>query len=410
MEKAKIKIKSKEFKEKHRTSEKHFTRSRKMGFSDIVIFLLNLVKKTVQIELDKHMEIQEHRESISQQAFSKARQHISPEAFKEILEMSQKEAMESSEMKKHKGFRLFGVDASLINLEFTKELTKHFGIIQNKGCKARASILCELNDGIIIDAQLEKFAVGERQLALRHIKKFAEIKGEKDILIFDRGYISRELIFEMEQLGVFYVIRVPKKYNSEIDATNKSDFQINLEYQGESREIRVIKVKLENETEVLVTNLKLSDFKTSEFKEIYFKRWKIETKYDTLKNKLKIETLSGKTTISLYQDFYATIFISNIVAATKMSSDEAIAENNADKDLKYEYKTNESLLISKLKDKFVLALLTDSSRKSNKIIDEIIKSAAKNRIPIKPNRTFPRLHESFRCRRRALKMFPKNCF
>ena len=102
----------------------------------------------------------------------------------------------------------------MINLEFTKDLTEHFGVIKNKGCKARASIICELSDGIIIDAHLYKFSIGERQLALKHISKFIKIKGEKDILIFDRCYISRKLISEMEQVGIFYIIRVPKKYNT----------------------------------------------------------------------------------------------------------------------------------------------------------------------------------------------------
>ena len=56
-----------------------------MGFTSVVIFLLNMVKKAVQIELDRYMEIQDKEERISQQAISKARQNISPEAFKEIL-------------------------------------------------------------------------------------------------------------------------------------------------------------------------------------------------------------------------------------------------------------------------------------------------------------------------------------
>ena len=143
--------------------------------------------------------------------------------------------------------------------------------------------------------------------------------------------------------------------------------------------------------------------KASEFKELYFKRWPIETKYNMLKNKLKIETLSGKTVVSLYQDFYATIFIGNIVSITKMESDEIISDDNDNKELKYEYKTNENVLISKLRDRLVLALLADSDKKSIRIINSIVKDAAKNRVPVKPNRRFPRLHESLRCRRRALK-------
>ena len=381
-----------------------------MGFTSIVIFLLNMVKKAVQIELDRYMEIQDKEERISQQAISKARQNISPEAFKEILEVSQTTAMTSEELKRYKGYRLFGIDGTLISLEFTESFTSHFGVIKNKGCKARASILCELNDGIIMDAELDKFSIGERQLGLRHIKKFIKIKGEKDILIFDRGYISRELISEMEDAGINFIIRVPRKYNIEIDKTNKPDFFVSLKHEGKKLNVRVIKVELENETEVLITNLSAEAFRSDEFKELYFKRWPIETKYNMLKNKLKLETLSGKTVVSLYQDFYATIFISNIVSMTKMSGDEIIARDNIDKELKYEYKTNESVLISRLKDRFVLALISDNTIESVKIIDSIIKDAAKNRIPIKPNRRFPRLHASFRCRRRALKKFAKSCF
>ena len=153
-----------------------------MGFTSVVIFLLNMVKKAVQIELDRYMEIQDKEERISQQAISKARQNISPEAFKEILEVSQTTAMTSEELKRYKGYRLFGIDGTLISLEFTESFTSHFGVIKNKGCKARASILCELNDGIIMDAELDKFSIGERQLGLRHIKKFIKIKGEKDIV------------------------------------------------------------------------------------------------------------------------------------------------------------------------------------------------------------------------------------
>ena len=410
MMEVKKEVKSESYKERNKTAKKHFTRSRKLGFVAIIMFLLNLVKKAVQIELDKYMEIQKKKERISQQALSKARQHIRPEAFKEILEISQNKAMKSDELKRYKGYRLFGIDGTLLNIEHTSELTAHFGIIKNKGCRARASILCELSDGIIIDASLEKFATGERQLALRHIKKFSNIKGEKDILIFDRGYISRELIAEMTEVGINFIIRVPRKYNTEIDKTNKADFFVTLKYEKKNYNVRVIKVDLESEPEVLITNLPETEFKAHEFKSLYFKRWPIETKYNMLKNKLKIETLSGKTLISLYQDFYAIMFISNIVSMAKMSSDEIISEDNEDKELKYEYKTNENVLINKLKDRLVLALLTDNDKKSIRIINSIVKDAAKNRIPIKPNRRFPRLHESLRCRRRALKKFIKSCF
>ncbi|WP_139339560.1 transposase [Bacillus dakarensis] len=48
------------------------------------------------------------------------------------------------------------------------------------------------------------------------------------------------------------------------------------------------------------------------FKSLYFKRWGIETKYDELKSKLQIQKFTGDTPVSVEQDFYASMFLSNI--------------------------------------------------------------------------------------------------
>ena len=111
------------------------------------------------------------------------------------------------------------------------------------------------------------------------------------------------------------------------------------------------------ETEVLVTNVGRNPFKKSEFMELYFKRWPIETKYTTLKNKLKLENFSGRTLISVQQDFYATMFLSNLVAISKVIADESIQEMNREKNLMYDYQVNESMLIGHLKNRLVKCLL-----------------------------------------------------
>ena len=42
------------------------------------------------------------------------------------------------------------------------------------------------------------------------------------------------------------------------------------------------------------------------------KRWGIETFFGVLKGRLNLENFSGKTAESVKQDFYSTIFISNL--------------------------------------------------------------------------------------------------
>ena len=48
------------------------------------------------------------------------------------------------------------------------------------------------------------------------------------------------------------------------------------------------------------------------FKELYFLRWGIETYYDELKNKIKLEHFTGYSKTSVLQDFFCAVFITNL--------------------------------------------------------------------------------------------------
>ena len=80
--------------------------------------------------------------------------------------------------------------------------------------------------------------------------------------------------------------------------------------------IRFVQVILDNSTvEVLATNiLDNKILQTSDFMELYARRWGIETYYDVLKNRLSLENFTGLTALAIKQDFYATIFLTNYEA------------------------------------------------------------------------------------------------
>lgn len=82
----------------------------------------------------------------------------------------------------------------------------------------------------------------------------------------------------------------------------------------ESVKVRFVRVRLETgEYEVLVTNLlNTQDFPTEEFKTLYHLRWGVEGFYRILKSRLNLENFSGKTAESVYQDFYATVYLTGI--------------------------------------------------------------------------------------------------
>ena len=53
-----------------------------MSFKESILYMLNLAKKTMQIELNDFLEIKTY--TISKQAYSEGRQRIDPKAFIEI--------------------------------------------------------------------------------------------------------------------------------------------------------------------------------------------------------------------------------------------------------------------------------------------------------------------------------------
>ena len=143
--------------------------------------------------------------------------------------------------------------------------------------------------------------------------------------------------------------------------------------------------------EILITNLFDESLKIQDFKELYFKRWGVEIKYDELKNRLEIENFSGTTKIAIEQDFYASIYLSNMIELARKNSDDIVKSERENKTNKHEYKTNLNILIGSLKDKLVIMLLEPSPRKRNRIYKDIMKQVAKSSIPIRPDRQNPRV-------------------
>ena len=147
---------------------------------------------------------------------------------------------------------------------------------------------------------------------------------------------------------------------------------------------------LSEEIETLMTNLARNKFKKLEFEELYIKRWPIETRYNTIKNKFKLESFSGRTLVSVQQDFYATVFIVNLLSLAKVMADDSIEEMNQEKDLKYDDQVNESMLIGHLKNRLVKCFLVKNNKRRSKLLSEMMEDATLNRVLIRPGRSFER--------------------
>ena len=378
---------------KARTEPKHFSREGKLGFVNLLLFMLNFVKKSVQLELDLFMKMLDEQKQVSKQAFSKARQKISHKAFEELFYDTVKIAGRSEDMNTLRGMRVLAVDGTSLAVENTPELIAYYGC-SGRGATsatARVSALYDVLNEYLVDANIEKFSVGERELALQHIEHLDTTTIKKCLLIFDRGYASAELISTLFESNKHFLIRVRNKFNAEIDGIGLGDGVVAIKFEGKQYNVRVLKFPLETgEIETLITDLPSEILDISDGKEIYFKRWPIETRYDVVKEKLQLENFTGKTVLAVKQDFYASMFLSNIASFSKYISDAKISNDNESKELKYKYKTNTNLLIGKLKDNLVKIMLDNDPIRRGHAITALCHEFSKNRIPIRTRRQFLR--------------------
>jgi len=382
------------FKENARKNPKDFTRCRTMPFNMLIMHMITTLKSSSASALRRFfISVGIIFGTMAQQSYSEARQKVKVEAFVELLEESAKVMLENTNNTWH-GYCVFAIDGTKIKLPTDKKLLAYYGGLgkEKNVPTAQASILYDVLNDIVTHAAIGPMTDDERTLARGHLEVCkALLPDEKKLVIFDRGYPSFQLIELLETMGFKYVMRVKRTFNKDVDAQSKTDGYVWLK-QGEERIcVRVIKFLLDSgEEEVLLTNIADRRLGKSAFKKLYFMRWPIETKYDIVKNKLQIENFNTRTVEGIQQDFYATMLLANFVAAAAIDVIEEIQGERKNKDNKYTYKANINEIVGILKDRLVMALLSDSKKEQATIINFILTEIKKHVTPIKPNRSTSR--------------------
>jgi hypothetical protein len=374
-----------------RLSPKFFSRERKVGFSDIVMFILSFAKKTLQLELDSFFRIvKDGNMSITKQAFSAARQKISPTVFRTLQNEMVELFYTASDVRTYRGYRLLAIDGTTLEMKNSKELRDAFGFARNNAeptARARASALYDIENDIIVDAQLTHYDDSEKNLVQKHLERLKSIRKERELILFDRGYPSKELIASLLGDKIEFVMRTTSWFIKEVRDAKGNDTVVDVVSGKKQYKIRVLKIILcTGEEEILITSLLNKDMTVEDFKALYFKRWGIEVKYDELKNKLQLENFTGETPIAVEQDFYASMYLTNMVSFAKMHANEKIAESGEKKVTKHEYKVNVNVLIGKLKDNLIVMMLEESERKRKRIFNQVMQEIIRNRVPVRPGR------------------------
>jgi hypothetical protein len=183
-------------------------------------------------------------------------------------------------------------------------------------------------------------------------------------------------------------MRVQRGFSRETDRMRGGSATVKL---GEDVEVRALAFQLKSgETERLVTNLKAEEVEDGAFKELYYKRWPIETKYNQLKQKLELENFSGRLVDNIKQDFYAMMTVANMLASCLREANAKAKKDREGKDNKYEYSVNFNHAVGVFKDQLIKVVIAEDPLVGKQLMDEMILDMKRKVIPIRPNRDVPR--------------------
>ena len=140
------------------------------------------------------------------------------------------------------------------------------------------------------------------------------------------------------------------------------------------------------EVEVLCTSLLDQErYPYAVFKDLYHHRWPVEEDYKVLKLRVEVENWSGKSVLSIYQDFHAKVFTATLTALLAQPAQAVVAQQSQTK--KYTDQVNFAHLLSKMKDTVVRLL-------HRTVIADILASLWQIMLrtvePIRPGRQYPR--------------------
>ena len=405
-------ITSPDFLARHRQPRKDFTRQRKLPFHVLIAFLINFVRGSYQDELDKFFKticrFDVPKRVVSKVALTKARMKLKFEAFVELNRHLVTHFEKHFNPRTWFGFRLLAIDGSTTRLPMTEAITQHFGVWNGRqgapSPMARVSQLFDVLNKITVDAIIKPKNIGERELAAQHLLNVMP----NDLILLDRGYPAWWLFNLILSMNADFCARVsctkwkvvrrffrsglPEKI---IDLPVHTTSVAQCKQMGLDTtplKLRLIRIENDGKVVVLITSLiDMEQYPLNIFNDLYHQRWPIEEDYKIIKCRMELENFSGKSALSVYQDFHAKIFAKNLVWVLAFPVQNRLDDDRRIK--KYQYQINFTQAFSKSKG--VIALLFhETVKRVGRLIVDLQHIFQRTVEPIRPGRKYPRNHKA----------------
>ena len=203
------------------------------------------------------------------------------------------------------------------------------------------SSLYELKSKIPVDFELSSF-LDERKMAIEHLN----VLNSGDIVVYDRGYFSYNMLFLHYKKGIHAIFRLPSKSFKLIEefiSSTDLDRIVIIDPEGECRNrihrknpeidiiplsLRLIKYVISGVTYTIGTTLTdMQQYKAEEFADLYFSRWGIEELYKVSKVLIDVEDFHGQTERGVRQELFAHFALITISRIFSNQTDDALMLN-----------------------------------------------------------------------------------
>lgn len=290
-------------------------RKSKISFKDVLYFI-TLMNAKNEDYISANCDIQIKTDlNVCQTAFCYHRQKINADYFKELAHSINKLIYNKNYKRRYiavDGSQLYLVK-SLSNEKFKLGRNKQYSI-----CMLHS--LFDVTNGVPIDLSIFKHKNETKALLtqLKYLKK-------GDVLIFDRGYFSKELAETLNSLGIDFIFRCKKNLTIFKNMDYDSSKIINNYLDDKKTKLRCIKYKVDNPNNndddeyYILTSLLKTKIKT--IKNLYNSRWTIETNFKSspkglcpfgMKYDLSLSNIRSKKENTVKQDVYIHQFICSL--------------------------------------------------------------------------------------------------
>ena len=394
---------TKSFITQYKMNPSDFTRNRGFSFSDIIGYLATRAKKSLKIECHKLSEITS-KMIYSKQSLSQARKKINPQVFRDLHRDLVQSYYKDNNRDLWRGFRVFGGDGSTLQLPKQEDIPMVFGDQYKYLSLARVFQYSDVMTDTVVSAQIAPISTGEKTLAY---ESFIDLSSQmnclgqtKQLYIYDRGLPSHRFAqMHIEQSSDF-IFRVPKHFLPQVRETlfhnQTTDILVEIKRGKICYKARII-VEYLSSGQPLILLTSLTDrgkFSTQDIVEGYALRWRCEESYKFQKLTLQLENFSGKTFLTVLQDYWSTVYVAAVLSLMFVE--------NKPKDS--EYHINKSVVFSLIKDDFLKATLGFLG--PDDVLDKLRQLCSKYQEPIRPGRSYPRTAADTRKRRH---IYRKTC-